>query len=601
MKKYFLPRTKRTLRTCCSVFSFLFVPVCAGSWLKPSFFCGFFLFLFCLPSLYAQYNTDPEIPIWRQALGGAVIGNPIAQVESVVVATDGGNLKSFSSQGRQLWNYYAGGRLAPFVSRSWDGTSYICRTNGRLMAINRSGRELWNINLGSPLIFRVLIGWDGRLFVFTERKITCITASGYILWSRMFEERIAIAPVIDSTGGVIFVAEGGQLLSLDPFGNIYSYSTEKPPVALASIELEGRGPTVLLLHEDRGMELVYTSLKYGIIVDGRIDLPSPPLAAVGRKDEAAVLLKDGKLALISPEKRIVLWTGVTHIRSGELSNAAGLAGEEVKLLFDERGIYVLTKTGATGFAHDGRRLWTMSLRGASSVPSFGDDGILYSGGNDWILYAYRLENRARAEERLIYGEASPGNYGTGIPGYYSRTDHRFGEVEILQRFTEIRAAIRGGYVGTSEKEYAAWLMGVAGSVVSNPNAGNHLLVHSHHRLEAARLLAYVGSRETIPFLADLFSRDPDTLVKAAAAEAIGKIGVDPEGYALRAFESAITPPLRNMDERTLTAVAAATGALCRFSGPPVSQVGIRILARISGNNMFPIASRQAQEEIGSLF
>ena len=569
-----------------------------------------FIFLFiCSWGLYAQNVADDdsytEIPFWRQALGGAVTGHPVAQAESVVMTTDGGNLKSYSWEGRPLWDYYARGRLTPYVSRSREGTSYICRTNGILIAVNRAGRELWQINLRTPLVSPVLIGWDGRLFIFTDGKITCMTAAGYTLWSRTLEKKLVLAPIRDASGGIILILEGGELLSFDPFGNVYSYKAEAVPVAAASMVIEGWGPTILLLYEDRGMELVYTSLKYGESYKGKLDLPSAPLAAVGGKDNAAVLMKDGRLALISPEDRKVLWTASTHIRAGEIADLTGPGkpdSGDLDLFYDERGIYVLTKNGASAFAADGRRLWITRLKGAAAIPSFGDDGVLYSGGADWILYAYRLEDRVKAHQRVLYGEAPEGSYGTGNPGPSSWADYyyRFDEKELETRLTEIRKAIRDGAVGGKEQEYAAWLMETAGSFLANPRTGNHPPVQARYRAEATRLLAYIGSRETIPFLADLFSRDTEIQVKASAAEAIGKIGVDPEGLALKAFEDAVSPlsPLR--DETVLTAIAAASGALCRFSGPPLSDAGIRILTILSAADKPPQTRRQAEKEIKSL-
>jgi outer membrane protein assembly factor BamB len=569
-----------------------------------------FLFLF-LPSLFAQnggyssggYLSDEysDVPIWRYALGGSVIGNPVAQIESVVAATDSGNLKSFSAQGKLLWDYYARGRLTPFVSRSREGTSYICRTNGLFIAINRSGRELWQLDLKSPLVYPVLIGWDGRLFIFTDKKITCATAAGCVLWSKTLEAKIALAPVRDSGGGIILALENSSVLRIDAFSNTFSYSVSSVPAAAVSMKIERYGLAVLLLHENQNMELLIPALGNDGSIKARLDLRSPPLVAAGKDSEAAVLLKDGNIALLTPEypppsvsiDRIpsgmkILWTETGHINPSELTGA-----DSANLVFDERGVYVLSKEGATGFADDGRRLWQIRLTGAAVVPAFGDDGILFSGGADWVLYAYRLESRVIAKQRLLYGEKSEGDYGTGNPppsswaGYYFRSY----DAELQGRFTEIRQAIRSGTVGAGEKEYAAYLMETA----SDRQA------YLQYRLEAAGLLAYIGSRETIPFLVNLFSRESEPLIKTAAAAAIGKIGVDPEGLALRAFENAILPPSRLLDEEALTAVASAIGALCRFSGPPLSEGGVRLLIILSGYDMFSNTRNQAQWEIRSLW
>jgi len=564
------------------------------------------LFLLLPPGLAAQnIQNEPAFtgaPLWRQALGGAVIGRPVAQVESVVIATDGGSLLSFSSQGRPLWNFSARGRLTPYISRSREGVSYIGRIDGSLIAVNRVGREIWQVNLGSPLVSPILIGWDGRLFVFTARGITCMTAAGHVLWSRTLETQNAIPPIRDAAGGIILVQEDGEVLRFDPFGNVFSHSAAAVPAAAASLQLENSGHAILLLYDDWRMELIY-DFNSGEPLRGTINFPSPPVAAVGRGDEAAVLLRDGRVALVAPKRQEVLWVSESHISAGQLPARPGPL--DLDFFFDERGIYVMTRTGATGFMTNGRRLWFVQLRGAANIPSFGDDGILYSGGADWVLNAYRLEDRIRAQQGLIFGRAPEGTYGTGNPSPSSLAGYffRFEERELRRRFDSIRRAITNGSVGAFEKEYKAWLMELASSRLTNPfrQVPSSQLPDLRHRIEAARLLAFIGSRETIPFLTDLFNRDPEPLVRAAAAEAIGRIGVDPEGIALRAFENAVAPPSPMRNEAVLTAIAGATGALCRFSGPPLSTAGIRLLVSIAASYDVPLAQRQARLEIRSLW
>jgi outer membrane protein assembly factor BamB len=243
------------------------------------------------------------------------------------------------------------------------------------------------------------------------------------------------------------------------------------------------------------------------------------------------------------------------------------------------------------------------LKGAAAVPAFSDDGILYSGGADWILYAYKLEDRNRARQHLLYGEESEGDYGTGNPGPSSWANYyfRFDEAELEKRFDEIRNAIKTGTIGSREKEYAAWLMETALSISVSPFRQDSIAPFLiRQRVEALRLLAYIGSRETIPFLVNLFNMDSEILVKTAAAEAIGKIGIDPEGFAIRAFGNAVFPPFPLNDEKALIAIAAATGALCRFSGPPLSDAGVRILTILSTYDRFPFTRNQAQRELRSL-
>jgi outer membrane protein assembly factor BamB len=560
---------------------------------------GLFILLLLFPALFlrAQEEFD-DPPLWRQALGGAVIAAPAAQAESVVMVCDGGNLKAYTWQGKPLWSYYARGRLLPFVTRAREGTSYICRTNGVLLAVSRSGRELWQISLGESLAWPVLTGWDGRLFVFTERRIICYTASGFTLWSRSLEKKIALKPSMDVSGGFFFVFEDGEFLRFDPFGGAGNHKLDAVPQAAVSLpggHREEAGGFLLLYQEGRAEVLrLPGGQREALPLPG---FPAQPLAAAAGGGGTAILLKDGRVAFLSQAREKILWTGNSHLSPEDLA-----ASGEVNFFVDERGIYVLTRTGASAFTEDGRRLWVIRLRGAAALPAFSDEGVLYSGGRDWILNAYRPEQRVRSRPKELYGPAPEGSYGTGSPGPSPWADHllRFSEDMMIPLLGEINRAIQIGSIGEKEKDYAAYLMETAGSLVENPRTGNHPPVQVRYRVEAARLLAYMGSRETIPFLADLFTRDGDGLVKAAAAEAIGRIGVDPGGFALRAFTEAVSPPLPLRDEAALTATAAAAGALCRFSGPPLSDAGIRLLTALAAQEQNPAVRNRAERELKTL-
>jgi outer membrane protein assembly factor BamB len=307
-------------------------------------------------------------------------------------------------------------------------------------------------------------------------------------------------------------------------------------------------------------------------------LAAPPLAVTSRGDKLGMALANGKVSLYSVAEKRALWSGDSHIASSDTP-------EDSSLIYDERGLYALTKSGATGYFEDGKQHWLQRIQDAKAPPAFSDEGILYSGGNDWVLYAYHLEDTIKTQRQSIYGPASEGSYGTGNPrpSPWAEDFNRYEEAEIRDRLGRISTAAREGRLGENERSYAAYLMEIAGSIADAPmnQSRTHPLIQVNYRVEAARLLASMGSRETIPFLASLCRSDPDPLVKAAAAEAIGYIGVDPDGIALAAFRSMIFPLIPNRNEQVLASVAAATGSLCRFSGPPLSEAGIRLLSALA--------------------
>ncbi|MDR2663630.1 MAG: PQQ-binding-like beta-propeller repeat protein [Treponema sp.] len=536
--------------------------------------------------VFPEENADAATPVWRQAPGGALMGVPAVQAGTVVAVLDGGHLKAYSLEGRPLWDYYAGGKLIPFVTRTREGTCYVCRTDGTLIAVNRAGRELWRLKTG-PITAPVVAGWDGRIFAATETCIRCYTASGYLLWQQDLEHQPAAGPFLTGQGGLAAALSNGDLLELNPFGKTRIRRIGEVPAAL--LPVEGGILAVLKKGEMKLFREGFASPRSAGTLRGT------PLGGVGRGALAAFLLSSGKVVQVSLPDGKQRWTTDSHIGNNDIKSPG-----DFSMIWDDRGIYVFSLKGATGFSPEGRRLWLLRLSGASSVPVLSDEGTLFSGGVDWILYAYKVENRVRQLRRSLYGPAPEGDYGlvNPPPSPWIEDYYRFSETRMNEELARLTALIREGQVGEDEPAYAAYLREITGSSLNPRTSVTHPPVYVQHRAEAARLLGYFGSRETIPFLADLYSRDPDPLVKAAAAEAIGRIGTDPDGIALKAFAQLLAVPGR--DEQVLAATAGAIGSLCRFSGPPLSDSGIKLLGILERDFMPAKVRARARQEIDAL-
>jgi outer membrane protein assembly factor BamB len=541
--------------------------------------------------------------LWRQAVGGAVIGRPTVQAQSVVMALDGGNIKAYSASGKPLWDFSARGRISPYVTRSREGTSYICRTNGTFIAVNRIGRELWRVNIGGALAGPVVLGWDGRVFIPAARKIICYTASGNLLWERELESKVAAGPWLDQGGGILLALENARVLRINHYGAVSVWSLPSVPRILLSTNgpfaashlAAGRPPdrSILALHSNGNVQLLDMSIPN----TAPVNLPrlsSAPLAAASRGEYAAVALAGGQVVLLSGINGEALWSTDSHVR---FQNDAAV-------VYDERGIYVLNVNGAAGFTADGKRLWFTVLKNASGIPAFDDEGVLYSGGKDWILYAWKLEERSLNQKKTLYGPAPEGFYGTGIypfSAFISLSEY-YDEAAVKKELDVMRKEIFAGRVGDHEREWLIRLMEIANGVYADNGLRpamffyNRPRAHISDRILALELLSCIGSSETIPWLSRFFRQETEPLVKAAAARAIGGIGVDPDGIALQEFQNAA----RGGDEQTLTAVASATGALCRFSGPPLFSIGSRVLVMLSGTSQPPAVRRQALKEMEGL-
>jgi len=557
------------------------------------------LLLFTVP-LFAQSEIREQglvtnDPFWRQALGGAVLSLPSVQAQSAVVALDGGNIRAYSTAGKPLWSYSAKSKISPFVTRSREGSSYLSRINGVLIAVNRAGRELWRRDMGAPLCAGVVTGWDGRLFAPVEKKILCYTSSGTLLWTKVLESSFLIPPKLDHGGGIVFALNNNEIYRMDHFGNTKNLQLTKVPVALAPASQT----QTIVLYKDGTMEELKFSEDEKPPVKGKTKLPilpklsafpklpSAPIAAIGKDGNIAVIMNDGRVVFISVNDKKIIWSGDTHIR--EMIKLGGKPDTEAEMLFDERGIYILSKNGATGFSKEGKRLWFTNLHNAASIPAFGNDGVLYSGGRDWILYSYKIEDRVLPEKNDLYGPIPEGVYGLGRPQVFNTLDIPFNEDEKKAQLTLITEAIKSGNVGENEPVWTTFLL--------TTSAGQD---HIQLRLGALNLLGKIGSQETIPWLINIFLKDHEPLIRTAAVLTIGDIGVDPEGLAIETFLHSITYDGSLKDETILIALAQATGALCRFSGPPLSGTGIRILSLLNTPKHPQVVRKQANKELASL-
>jgi outer membrane protein assembly factor BamB len=564
------------------------------------------LFLFPL-ALPAQTGGDSPVsaaPLWERDLEGVVSGIPFLQAESVVLAIDHGRIRSYSRRGTFLWDFNPRATVAPYVARSPEGTTYVCNTDGSFMAVNRVGRELWRLNLGNPISFPAVIGWDGRVFIPVKNELFCRTASGFPLWRQNMENPMSLAPVLDHAGGLVTVLENRDFLRVDQFGAMERVRLDRTPAIIVPLK-SGERNSYFLIYTNGEAEGISLDLRANrgskLSRSPRPSLPAVPAAAVGSGDQVAVTLRDGQVLLLSANGQ-VLWRGNSHETTAE-KGQGNLTPQETSMAFDERGVFVLSTRGATGFASNGRRRWIFRMETASSVPALSDEGFLYVCGTNRSLRTYKIESRARNIPRSMYGPDPEGSYGLGNPppSPWADSPYRFDPGELATMYERIDTATRNGQVGENEPAFVGYLMEMTGGILNTPHYSPvRPPIQVTQRLELIRLLARMGSRETIPFLANLFYRDREPSIKAACAEAIGRIGVDPKGDAIRAYSVLLSPDNAGLDPMTLMAASSSAAALARFSGPPLAIAGIRLLNAFGHMDFPPVVKRQAQRELDAL-
>jgi outer membrane protein assembly factor BamB len=347
-------------------------------------------------------------------------------------------------------------------------------------------------------------------------------------------------------------------------------------------------------------------------------LPAQPAAAAGYNDQAAVVLRDGRVILVSAGGA-VLWTGNSHETAAENGSGslapvgaapagAGATGTSAAgaaaLVFDERGIFALTRRGSTAFAAGGRRRWILRHPETAGLPALSAEGLVYAAGADRVLRSYKADNQVRSVPRSMYGPDPEGSYGMGSPppSPWASAQNRFDEQVITTMYTRIDRDIRSGSIGENEPAYTAYLMEMIGYFLTTPGASLvRAPVKVPQRIEFIRLLARTGSRETIRFLVNIYNRDPEPSIKAACCEAIGTIGVDPKGEAISAYTFLLSRDNANRDSQVMLSASDSIAALCRFSGPPLAADGIILLTQIARFPDFrPDVRKRAQDHLNAL-
>jgi outer membrane protein assembly factor BamB len=573
--------------------------------MKKRFVVLSILLIFLAGTLAAQ--REPPVsaePIWEVDLRGTVIGLPALQAETAVVVLGEGDIKTYSRFGNWMWTYHANEALTQYVTRSREGTTYACTESGTVIAINRVGRELWKLPLNSPLTANMVTGWDGRIFMPMGSRIYCRTASGYSLWMVDLDSPIFVKPVIDHRGGLAMVLNNNEFVLVSHLSMVERFQLDSKPLHIVPLDLSGGKDSFILLYANGAVQRIFRDGTGKLAAESFPSLSQPPVAAIQYKEHVAVTLRNASVQLLSAADGSVLWTGDTHESSSQ-NGSGSLEPYWAAMQFDERGVYMLSAKGVTGFrTSDGARLWLLRITGAAAIPSFSDEGYLYSGGTDRFLHAYRIEERRRNVPRSIYGPRPEGSYGLGTPppsSWANLGDSRFDPTVVSVMYDEVSQAIQNGQIGASEPDYVAYLMEMAGISLTPGYSPVRPKIDIENRTKFIYLLGYLGSQETIPFLANLFSRDREPIIRSACCEAIGRIGVDPAGNAIRAYNYLLSPDNAAVDPSVMMAAATSAKNLARFSGPPLSDAAIRLLRTFTATDLPAPVKLHAQRELSTLF
>jgi hypothetical protein len=224
--------------------------------------------------------------------------------------------------------------------------------------------------------------------------------------------------------------------------------------------------------------------------------------------------------------------------------------------------------------------WALDITDAAALPVYNGAGLVIVGGTNWLLAAYRVEDRPLPKP------SPPETYGLAkrIP------------VSEWTTLEDIAATLDAGTVGISERSFASFLMETAQITTTLKLRAKTI----EERAEALTLLGRLGSPEYVPFLTNIFNQDTNSLIKASAAEAIGTIGIDRNGNAAKALANVVLPVFPLSNSLVINAAVEAAGKLSIINGPSVYAQTIAILGAYSVQQNFPGIQKQAANWISRI-
>ncbi|MBN1242775.1 MAG: HEAT repeat domain-containing protein [Spirochaetales bacterium] len=508
---------------------------------------------------------------FRFALRGRPVAGPVVEGGQVWVISESREFFVLDESGHALARRAWDAGEPRFIAPDPFGRALVATKDGKVRLLNRAGGEVWAVKpvglLSSPPAF----GSDGRSFLVAGGRLECRAASGAPLWRAELPGAALLAPAALPSGGVrdregvAIAVAGGRIAAFDEDGAerwLVETGAQVAALAAAPLAVPAGSPhsgALLAVLGDGSALLVGSG---GAVAEGG-RLPFVPVLLEGDIDGWVAAGASGQVARLGP-------TGIPSWNSGTevgMPHSVGRFGAGA-----EGRVTVSGSRGAASFDLDGVPMRALAMRGAVGSVVASPAGRVYAGASDWILYAYDFE--------LPFGTPAPSASDEGGLASEARElaasdplwTWNLRDTDALRsELADLAKKLRSGTIGTEEGYAGAWAAAVGlglGPAPESPFGGpapdGPQPIDPLARARACELLGALGSPRAAPALAEIWSTDPEPAVRAAAARAVGAIGIDPDGAFLRAFAVALDRSV--LDEGLAMASIDAVEALYRANG-----------------------------------
>jgi outer membrane protein assembly factor BamB len=498
-------------------------------------------------------------------------------------------------EGSLNWRFVSGGQINEAPALDHRGGVYLASADRRLYALSPGGYEKWHLDLGSRPSSAPVIGYDGSIYIGTERgDLLAVAPNGRLRWRFRAGAGPCLTPALSRRGGIYLPAGGGLLYALDyagrelwryqaradlvaspavaADGTLYFCSADRRLIALAA---GGRMRWELTLAEQGGTPALGPG---GLIVVAAAGLQAfsaagSPLWHYGIPARAADPVIRGDGAILSGAENGFFYAltlqgeKLWDLSLGEPVRRAAAVAADGSLFVAGGGGRLFALTAA------GRVAWSFAAKQALGPPALADDGALYAGARDWILYALEgghggPDARRDAWPLFLHDRQHTGR-ADGLldldsPAALTLRELAAADSPALQyrAVSDIEEYIRGEryldvHIRTCEEILGA--LATAGTLRLSMVHGR--LVNDHPPLRAAgcRVLGELATDGARDVLVQVLAEDPDRNVRLQALDALAAVGPDPRGRALGAVARELAAP--GADEAYLLAALGGLRAL----------------------------------------
>lgn len=536
-------------------------------------------------------------PAFRLPAGGKALAGPVVDVvqrpPAAWLLSEDGALYALTESGALAARVPLPGSPARFLATDAFGRALVLLDQGRLAAYTRLGSRAWDFELGegAGAPAGIASGSDGRLFVATPSRLLCLNPGGRLLWAAALPGRTSCPPSVDGLGRPCAGLADGRVACFDAYGTTVGTARLGSavlclapilgsPAAAAGTVPAAAGTVLAAACADGRLRLIARDLS--LIAEAALS----PLPLVGLATGGGIVyaLDSGGAAIAIDAAGVILWKTQTACRDGTLS------------LFAER-LLVSSSGRGVSLSLGGEVIREISIANASGRAAPSPSGLLFSAGADWVLAAYRFEKALGAP--LVAATPAypiPEDLAAGYLLYDPRAGEGDRQISIL---SDIEKSLESSSIGAEEGRAAGFCQAVALGEFDGDRSETERRRRANPlaRAMACAILGELGSPAYRAALIRVLATDSDSAVRAQACEALGAIGVDPDGLTAAAFLAAASRPV---EEGTAMSLIAAVERMALRSGTPPTIDSIRAVIQLANLPYGAFVRDRAMAALGRL-